>query len=123
MKLRCPSPVNPKIFIAADLGDKDAQAILDQRYDYLSVIGITKVPKYYHAALKGSSDDQYLMGIYSKDLVEKYSWFCLALENGDIHARNSLCEVERLLSLEQQFEIAVNFANGDCGFPKSFENA
>jgi TPR repeat protein len=121
--IRCPSPLNPEIFIAADLGDKDAQAILDQRYDYLSVIGITKVPKYYHAALKGSSDDQYLMGIYSKNVVEKFAWFLLALENGHIHGGYSVSEVGRLLSVEQQFQIAVNFANGVGGFPRSFESA
>jgi N-acetylglucosamine kinase-like BadF-type ATPase len=41
--IRCPSSVSPEIFTAADLGDKDAQAILDQSYDYLSVVGITKI--------------------------------------------------------------------------------
>lgn len=121
--IRCPSSISPEIFTAADLGDKDAQTILNQSYDYLSVIGITKVPKYYHAALKGSSDDQYLMGIYSKNLVEKFAWFLLALENGHIHGRYSISEVGRLLSIEQQFQIAINFANGSDGFPRSFENA
>jgi hypothetical protein len=69
------------------------------------------------------SDDQYLMGIYSKNVVEKFAWFLLALENGHIHGGYSVSEVGRLLSVEQQFQIAVSFENGGGGFPKSFENA